>query len=152
MELVKNKTTMNNNFQDTPLEFKTSTKDQKILNELLSREPLFHKPEHGREKGDLMAMTDERFFEVGASGEKYNRMNVVNNVTKRYEDPDYQGVNSPPEDKWVVKDAFCRQLEGSTYLITYTLFQGERVTRRATVWQKNNKNWKIIYHQGTIVQ
>jgi hypothetical protein len=31
------------------------------------------------------------------------------------------------------------------------LRQGERVTRRATIWQRDPDGWKIVYHQGTVV-
>ncbi|HEX4029604.1 MAG TPA: hypothetical protein VHX20_04530 [Terracidiphilus sp.] len=38
------------------------------------------------------------------------------------------------------------------YLLTYTLLQdATRLTRRATIWQRT-AGWKIVYHQGTIVQ
>jgi hypothetical protein len=37
------------------------------------------------------------------------------------------------------------------YLLTYTLRQGDRVTRRLTVWRRSGGQWQAIYHQGTIV-
>jgi hypothetical protein len=38
-------------------------------------------------------------------------------------------------------------------LLTYTLLQNkQRLTRRATIWQRTAEGWKIVYHQGTIVQ
>jgi hypothetical protein len=27
-----------------------------------------------------------------------------------------------------------------------------RKTRRATIWQQTTEGWKIMYHQGTVVQ
>ena len=35
--------------------------------------------------------------------------------------------------------------------MTYTLLQGARVTRRATLWRRSMSGWKILYHQGTLV-
>jgi hypothetical protein len=46
----------------------------------------------------------------------------------------------------------CRQLAEEVCLLTYTLMQGERKTRRATIWKRSPEGWKIIFHQGTIVQ
>jgi hypothetical protein len=44
-------------------------------------------------------------------------------------------------------------LDEDTYLLTYTLLQDKaRLTRRATIWLKTSDGWKIVYHQGTIVQ
>jgi hypothetical protein len=38
-------------------------------------------------------------------------------------------------------------------LLTYTLLQDkQRLTRRGTIWQSTADGWKIVYHQGTIVQ
>jgi len=37
------------------------------------------------------------------------------------------------------------------YFLTYTLLQGERKTRRATIWQNTPVGWKIVFHQGTVV-
>jgi len=37
-------------------------------------------------------------------------------------------------------------------LLTYTLAQGARITRRATIWRRCGSDWKIVYHQGTIVE
>jgi len=39
------------------------------------------------------------------------------------------------------------------YLLTYTLVQdATRVTRRATIWRRSANTWKIVYHQGTVVE
>jgi hypothetical protein len=46
-----------------------------------------------------------------------------------------------------------RKLGIDTYLVTYTMLQDDaRLTRRATIWQQTTDGWKILYHQGTIVQ
>jgi hypothetical protein len=31
------------------------------------------------------------------------------------------------------------------------LRQGERVTRRTTLWRRVGADWKIVFHQGTVV-
>jgi hypothetical protein len=44
-------------------------------------------------------------------------------------------------------------LAADLYLLTYTLLQDKvRLTRRSTIWQRTAEGWKIVYHQGTIVQ
>ena len=35
--------------------------------------------------------------------------------------------------------------------MTYTLRQLERVTRRATIWERTSEGWRILYHQGDLV-
>lgn len=44
------------------------------------------------------------------------------------------------------------ELAPDNFLLTYTLYQGERATRRATLWRRHGAAWKIVYHQGTIVE
>jgi hypothetical protein len=44
-------------------------------------------------------------------------------------------------------------LSEDTYLLTYTLLQDNvRLTRRSTIWRSTPEGWKIVFHQGTIVQ
>jgi len=62
-------------------------------------------------------------------------------------------ISKPHADVWETSDFECRRLGPETYLLTYTLLQDkERLTRRATIWQHTADGWKIVYHQGTIVQ
>ena len=142
----------NNDYSDCPPQFTTKPEHQDILNELIQREPLFHHPEFGRTREDFEAMTAPDFWEVGASGRRYSREYVISGVVERYEDPNYQGVNSPPENTWKTQDFYCREIAPNNYLLTYTLIQEKRITRRVTLWQKCGSAWRILYHQGTIVQ
>jgi len=100
-----------------------------ILQELSGREPLFHHPELGTSRRDFEAMTAADFWEVGASGRRYSREYVLDVLAGRKDD-------SQPIDIWSTTDFHCRQLAPQVYLLTYTLFQGERTTRRSTIWQK----------------
>ncbi len=50
-------------------------------------------------------------------------------------------------------DVRCQELAADVYLLTYTLRQqGVRISRRATIWRRFSDGWKIVFHQGTIVQ
>jgi hypothetical protein len=115
-----------------------------VLGELKAREPIFHHPEFGTTRADFENMTAPDFWEVGASGRRYSRDYVLANLEKRYA--------GEYVDRWEAKDFHCRKLGENVYLLTYTLLQGERRTRRATIWQHTQAGWKIVFHQGTIVQ
>ena len=69
---------------------------------------------------------------------------VLNLLEERYA--------NPQEEKLETKDFKCQEIAKDNYLLTYTLLQGERITIRATIWRKYNNDWKIVYHQGTIVE
>jgi hypothetical protein len=115
-----------------------------VLDELKRREPIFHRPELGTSRQDFQNMTASDFWETGASGRRYGRAAVLDELERRY--------SGPYPDEWKTQEFYCRKLAGSVYLLTYTLFQGQRKTRRATIWERAPEGWKIVYHQGTIVQ
>jgi hypothetical protein len=116
-----------------------------ILAELSSREPIFHRSEFGTARADFASMTAESFWEVGASGRRYSRDFVLDTLEKRF--------SAPHDDVWETSGFHCQAIAEDVYLLTYTLIQDhKRVTRRATIWRKCEDGWKILYHQGTIVQ
>ncbi len=115
-----------------------------VLEELRNREPIFHRPELGTTRADFENMVMPDFWEVGASGRRYSRDHVLAELERRY--------SGEYADEWEALDFHCRKLSEQVYLLTYTLFQGERKTRRSTIWQKTATGWKIVFHQGTIVQ
>lgn len=126
----------------------TEPRLREILAELSSREPIFHRPELGVTRADFERMTDESFWEVGASGRRYSREYVLGILEGRYQEPSYVAL----EDTWEAADFACRQLGSDTYLLTYTLLQGSRKTRRMTLWRLSSEGWKIMFHQGTMVE
>jgi hypothetical protein len=111
---------------------------------LRRREPIFHHPEFGTTRRDFENMMDPDFWEVGASGNCYSREFVLDTLTTRTPDPD--------EANWRVSDFQVREIAADNYLVTYTLAQGARITRRATLWRNTAAGWKILYHQGTMVE
>ncbi len=114
-----------------------------VLNELKNLEPIFHTAHFGSSRDDLEHVTDTDYWEVGASGRRYSREYIFGIVKDR-------GITI--DGSWQMKDFWCREIAADNYLLTYTLVQGERVTRRSTLWRRTAEGWKILYHQGTIVQ
>jgi len=125
--------------------FSPDPKLSSVLTELSRREPIFHRPELGTTRADFEKMTVNDFWEVGASGRRYSRAYVLDELEKRYA--------APHADHWETSDFHCRKLAPDVYLLTYTLVRDQkRRTRRSTIWQHTPEGWKIVYHQGTIVQ
>ena len=114
-----------------------------MLAELTAREPIFHRPEHGTTRADFERMTDAAFREVGASGSRYSRDFVLDELERRHAQPVHEEL--------AASDFHCLELAPGVYLLTYTLAQGPRITRRATIWRREADEWRIVYHQGTIV-
>jgi len=115
----------------------------RVFEELSRREPIFHTPDFGATRIDFENAMAPEYWEVGASGRRYSREFILRTLEV-----------SPPMDAdaagWQCSDYGLRRLGPDTYLFTYTLRQGERTTRRATIWQSTANGCYILYHQGTI--
>ncbi|MGO9317005.1 MAG: DUF4440 domain-containing protein [Terracidiphilus sp.] len=131
--------------QDFEPTLSTAPEFEGVLAELSRREPIFHRPEFGTTRADFERMTAEDYWETGASGRRYSRQAVLDGLEERF--------SVPHADVWEPREFYCRRLSEDTYLLTYTLLQDhQRLTRRATIWRSTADGWKIVYHQGTIVQ
>jgi hypothetical protein len=115
-----------------------------VLAELIAREPIFHRPELGTTRADFENMVEPDFWEVGASGRRYGRTEVLDLLEQRHQ--------APHDDPWETSDFQCREIAPDAYLLTYTLRQNARVTRRSTLWRRRDGGWRIAYHQGTLVE
>lgn len=117
-----------------------------VLRELSMREPIFHRTEWGTTRADFERMTAADFWEIGASGRRYNRKFVLETVAKRFENGRYP-------DSCRASDFYCRELAPDLYQITYTLLQDNtRKTRRSTIWRRTPDEWQVVFHQGTVVE
>jgi hypothetical protein len=115
-----------------------------VFEELRRREPIFHTPEFGTTQTDFERMTAPEYWEVGASGRRYSREFILRTLSQN---PPINAASAG----WQTYDHGLRRLAADTYLLTYTLRQGPRLTRRATIWQNASESWRILYHQGTVV-
>ena len=103
-----------------------------------AREPIFHR--------DCETWMVEDYWEIGASGARYDKEFILDTLEKRHQDPNYH-------DDWQIKDFEVREVGAHHYLATYTLIQDKtRTTRRSTLWHRNERGiYTVVYHQGTIV-
>ena len=116
-----------------------------VFEELRKHEPIFHRATFGRSVEDFARRMAQDYWEVGASGRWYSRDFILKHLERH-----------PPVDAetagWVCSNFGLRALGSHTYLLTYTLDQNGRMTRRATIWERRDEGWRILYHQGTIVE
>ncbi len=132
-------------------QLETAPELAEILRELMDREPIFHRPEHAATRADFERMTAPDFWETGASGRRYGRAFVLDELERRSSGTGWQ------DDLWEARDFWCRRLGAEFFLLTYTLVQKPqngrpRTTRRMTIWERMAEGWRIVYHQGTQVE
>jgi hypothetical protein len=117
---------------------------QQVFDELRSREPIFHTERFGRSLEDFERSTAPDFWEVGASGRRYSREFILGMRS-------HEALPDADAAGWKVSEFGLRQLGPDCFLLTYTLDQQGRITRRATIWEQTRESWRILYHQGTVV-
>lgn len=115
-----------------------------VLEALRALEPLFHSAHLDASTEAFERFVAPQFWEVGASGHRYGRAFVRKVLAERPEPPDAASWRT---DDWHVEEA-----GSGVYLLTYTLHQPGRVTRRLSVWRRAGAEWQVVYHQGTVVQ
>lgn len=114
-----------------------------VLESLQKLEPLFHLADAGTTRPQFSALMAPHFWEVGASGQRYSREFVLEVLEKRQA--------APRDEAWRTQGFHVTELGADHYLLTYTLVQPDRVTRRATIWRRFENGWQVVYHQGTVV-
>jgi hypothetical protein len=115
-----------------------------VLKELIHLEPLYHAAFRDATPQRFEELVAPEFWEVGASGRRYSREFVLNLLKSRQRDPS--------EDDWKTSGFHVSEVAPDIYLLTYTLQQPGRITRRMTLWRRVGGKWKAVYHQGTVVQ
>lgn len=116
-----------------------------VLKELSAREPIFHRREFGTGRETLEEMTVKDFWEIGASGRIYERDFVIETLLERY-------ATGPEPHDWPCKDFAVAELAPGLFHLTYVLREPDRVTRRSTIWRYESGAWKIVFHQGTVIE
>lgn len=88
-------------------------------------------------------MVAPEFWEIGASGTKYNKEFVLHTLEERH--------SRSITETYVVADFTCQELSQNLYLATYQLNQEGRLSRRSTIWRYSRGAWQIVFHQGTLI-
>ncbi len=100
-------------------------------------------PDVRRSAGRLNELLADDFLEFGASGNRYNKHDVLKHLPKL------------DEVKYTVHDFATVQISPDTILATYriereVLDSGEKsFSLRSSLWQNRNGQWQVFFHQGT---
>ncbi len=124
-------------------ELKIQTALLPILEILKQFEPLIYAANAGKNTDYFEHLLAPEFWEVGASGRRYSREYVLSELEKRR--------MNPRNEAWHTDEYHLQSLGGAHYLISYTLHQPTRVTKRASLWRQEDEQWLFVYHQGTVV-
>ena len=87
----------------------------------------------------VAALLHPDFVEYGASGRVWDRDSIVAALA---ESPGVSGA---------ADDLRATRLADDVVLLTYR-FDGERTSLRSSVWVRDRGEWRIRFHQGTLVR
>lgn len=117
-----------------------------ILQALSEREAILQHPTADTSSADLEALLDAEFWETGASGRHYDRATVLQALEQHR-------AGTPDRAAWLhMSELRCLQLAEHVYLLTYLLNHPERPTRRSSIWRRRGGEWRLVYHQGTVLR
>ncbi len=117
--------------------------DPKLLEQLRDAEESHLRPDVRTNPNALGAILDDSFSEIGASGTRYTKSDILNSLTNE------------PNIRRAIKHFEARQLGSDLYLTTYILIAHHpgnnppRRTHRSTIWKLINNAPVMLHHQGT---
>lgn len=114
-----------------------------IIADLKRLEPLIYVANDGKMRDYFEDLLIPDFWEIGASGKKYDRDFILSILEDRN--------RNPREEPWYAFNFKVRQIENNHFLFTYSLQQPQRLSQRATLWRRTQEGWRMVYHQGTPV-
>ena len=92
-------------------------------------------------KVELDKLLSKNFIEYGSSGSIYTYNETINSLP-----------NEGNEIKYKMIKIETKRLSENIILVLYTIEINNIVSNRSSIWQMENKEWKIIFHQGTKIK
>jgi hypothetical protein len=87
----------------------------------------------------LAQLLSEDFREFGASGRVWNRASIIAELS----------AETPNE---IISENFeCQRLSNKLALLTYECRNPTRRTLRSSLWRLEGDNWRLLFHQGTVI-
>lgn len=115
-------------------------KGRQAISDLLYRyEKDFMSHEFCRHGESLNSRISDDFVELGQSGRRFNKKDVIDNLSK-----------IPGDRNIDIRDFNVRRLSDDSYLATYRAHgKNKGISNRSSVWVNIGGVWKIVFHQGT---
>ena len=116
-----------------------------LLDLLVDLERELHKKSTRRSKEKLDGLLHDDFKEIGALGRVYDKAQIIeelqNEIPFTIDASDFE------------LRMFSEDIAQLKYKTRKTVSSGGlRTTLRTSVWKNENSNWKLLFHQGTVVQ
>lgn len=87
----------------------------------------------------LNEILDDKYIELGKSGKKFNKQDVINDLSILKEDRRISIYNFT-----------CDKIQNDIYLIHYITKSNDDNIYRTSIWRKKHNKIKIIFHQASL--
>ena len=87
---------------------------------------------------ELEKMISLSFIEYASSGSIYTYNEIISSLPNEIEDLSYKMIQIE-----------TKRLAENIVLVLYTVEINNTVTNRSSIWQEENDEWKLLFHQGT---
>ncbi|MEH2314342.1 MAG: DUF4440 domain-containing protein [Nostoc sp.] len=105
-------------------------------------------PDIRKSAKDIMDLLADEFIEFGSSGRVFDKQQIINSL---------QNELIKPLTQRAITEFKTLVLATGVVLVTYRIVRhisGEQPVHslRSSIWKLNNDQWKMIFHQGTLVK
>ncbi len=111
------------------------------LNRIKELEKALVNPLFRKSVSELSNLFTDDFMEFGSSGKVYSKKQTIKALQKTV------------TPKISIKNFRFKQINKQCVLVTYksVVFDGrqKKYSLRSSLWKKENRKWKIVFHQGT---
>lgn len=97
-------------------------------------------PEIRRDPEAVRSRLHPAFREVGASGRQWDLDSILQSLAAE-----------PDEARAETRELEATPLSDDVVLLTYLVERAGRTSRRSSIWQRLDGEWRLVYHQGTLV-
>ncbi|MDZ7953214.1 nuclear transport factor 2 family protein [Nostoc sp. DedQUE09] len=105
-------------------------------------------PDVRKSAKDIMDLLADEFIEFGSSGRVFNKQQIIESL---------QNESIQPLTQRLITEFKTLVLATGVVLVTYRIVRnisGKQPVHslRSSIWKLNNDQWKMIFHQGTLVR
>lgn len=108
-------------------------------NNILELEKSLFKYEYMSNVDYLNSVIDDNYLEVGKSGYKITKSDVIEELSKLDEDRNI-----------IIYNFSCSEISNDIFLVHYFTKKESDNIFRTSIWKKENNDYKIFFHQATL--
>ena len=110
-----------------------------MMNKILELEKSLFKYEYMSDVDYLNNVIDDSYLEVGKSGYKITKKDVIDELSSLDEDRNI-----------IIYNFRCNEISNDIYLVHYFTKKDNDNIFRTSIWKKDDGNYKILFHQATL--